>query len=644
VIGLAGVSQAEVDEPQPDVESLYRFFAEEIFGALGDEVRSGLLTLALAPVIDHQLPTELLGATAAEVVVRSAVDVGIIVARSSHLEMHPLARSFLTEWSGRTPKPSADKVAMQCLSHYRRLRDWDAAFEVLSRHKWSDELERLAGEALDELLDTARLKTLERWSELASETAPNAHVFSLARAEVALRRGRFTEAQTHGEAAASEPDLAYRALSVAGRAAHLASREEEALEFYEGAESVADDERQRRGARWGQLSCLIDLERAEAASAREALSTSLVRSDPTDVVRCATSGLGYELKCGTLDLAEADRAYELIDSLRDPIARTSFESIYSLALCLVARYDEALVVAGSLLDVAKRYRLDFALPYALSSAATAHAGRREWRLAHRCIEEAVMTAREGKNSYAEHVCVAAQIRILAQQGMHDRALALRLPDAPCPLPAVRAELKVSRALVLASASRLREAVALLDEARDTTRAIEPTVLIKAVDAICALKGRTEPLTPRLREFVDSARNTGGLDLLVTTYRSTPELLPVLLRDAVVGDDVARVVQQVGDEDLAEAVDVPLGLEDRYQLLSRREREVLQCIRDGLSNRQIAETLFISEGTAKAHTHRIFEKLGTSSRVALVVKGLLERKSQATSAIEEADDETDSPLL
>ena len=60
---------------------------------------------------------------------------------------------------------------MKCLNHYRRLRDWDAAFEVVSRHKWSDQLELLTGEALDELLETARLKTLERWSDLASETA-----------------------------------------------------------------------------------------------------------------------------------------------------------------------------------------------------------------------------------------------------------------------------------------------------------------------------------------------------------------------------------------------------------------------------------------------------------------------------------------
>ena len=48
-------------------------------------------------------------------------------------------------------------------------------------------------------------------------------------------------------------------------------------------------------------------------------------------------------------------------------------------------------------------------------------------------------------------------------------------------------------------------------------------------------------------------------------------------------------------------------------LSRRESEVAELVRDGLSNREIAERLFISERTAEGHVRQIHNKLGFSSR-------------------------------
>jgi DNA-binding CsgD family transcriptional regulator len=53
--------------------------------------------------------------------------------------------------------------------------------------------------------------------------------------------------------------------------------------------------------------------------------------------------------------------------------------------------------------------------------------------------------------------------------------------------------------------------------------------------------------------------------------------------------------------------------DRFGL-TRREREVLELVADGLSNRQIAERLFISENTAGVHVSNIIGKLGASGRV------------------------------
>lgn len=55
-------------------------------------------------------------------------------------------------------------------------------------------------------------------------------------------------------------------------------------------------------------------------------------------------------------------------------------------------------------------------------------------------------------------------------------------------------------------------------------------------------------------------------------------------------------------------------------ITPRELEILQLIAKGMSNREIAETLFVSENTVKTHSSRLFEKLSAKRRTQAVQIG------------------------
>ena len=65
---------------------------------------------------------------------------------------------------------------------------------------------------------------------------------------------------------------------------------------------------------------------------------------------------------------------------------------------------------------------------------------------------------------------------------------------------------------------------------------------------------------------------------------------------------------------------PLHLNNSHgiPLLTRREEDVVRLIADGLKNREIAQRLKVKEHSIRNYIYRIFEKIGVSSRVELIL--------------------------
>jgi DNA-binding NarL/FixJ family response regulator len=69
------------------------------------------------------------------------------------------------------------------------------------------------------------------------------------------------------------------------------------------------------------------------------------------------------------------------------------------------------------------------------------------------------------------------------------------------------------------------------------------------------------------------------------------------------------------------------------LLSKREEEVMRLVAEGLGNRDIAEQMSLSEHTVKNYLFRIFDKLGISNRVELVLYAVSNPQGSAGAASE-----------
>jgi DNA-binding NarL/FixJ family response regulator len=169
------------------------------------------------------------------------------------------------------------------------------------------------------------------------------------------------------------------------------------------------------------------------------------------------------------------------------------------------------------------------------------------------------------------------------------------------------------------------------EAVERTRRLAPDVVLMDVrmpdlDGIGATRelARVAPDTKVLilttfeqDDYVFGALRAGASGFLLK--RTRPEQLIAAVHTIAAGDSLLspsvtrRVIDRMAQQPIPELAD-----EAKLDDLTPREREVLELIARGLSNREIARELVVEESTIRTHVKRILMKLDLRDRVQVVI--------------------------
>jgi DNA-binding NarL/FixJ family response regulator len=174
----------------------------------------------------------------------------------------------------------------------------------------------------------------------------------------------------------------------------------------------------------------------------------------------------------------------------------------------------------------------------------------------------------------------------------------------------------SRAVEMSA--ELRPDVVLMDIRMPRMDGLEATRQILAADSGTRVLVLT---TFDLDEYVHAALRAGASGFLLKD--AGPAELLAGIRSVASGDAVVapsatrRLLERFLPRDDGDGAPAPTD-PALIETLSDREREVLGCVGEGLTNAEIAAKLFLAETTVKTHIGHILAKLGLRDRVQMVI--------------------------
>jgi DNA-binding NarL/FixJ family response regulator len=440
----------------------------------------------------------------------------------------------------------------------------------------------------------------------------------LVHAEVSHREGASERAEETATRVAHQLGdnhaLASRAHALAGQAAFARWDMARAEAHFRSARASASDDADAGDAIWGLTLASIYDETPSLAEAVSALEERRDRS-PADLIRYAIARFTIaRLGAGLGQVREFEDALLAVENVGDPRMRTSLTASYVYFRGLQARYPDALEIAERTLTEAQRFHLQFVIPHAQWNLAFISLGLRRFGDADHALQYVESSA--AQTSDPHHVlnsrCLRARLLITLQQP--DAAVEhVRDDPVTSPTRAMLAEYLATRALVLAVVGDLDAASNASTAALSVSQAVEVQTFSAIARAIAGLRGGTDG--DAIIEDVRTCAKLQTWDAFVCGIRSYPPLLHRVVNDPELRTYAANVLFSSNDAELAKQAGLQIGLPRRRSAtdLSPREREVWELLRQGLTNKQIARALFISDATAKVHVRRVMAKLEAHTR-------------------------------
>ena len=614
LIGLAALSRSRPLAGYPGASSPDDYFAEELFEAASPDLKGRLCDLALAPT--ERLIEHLFNGPTATKLLDEGVRLGFLSKQESSYELHPALRDFLVK-RARERTDHSDRVK-SIGAALLKAHAWDEAFAVAQEHGSTQLLLHLVERAAEPLLAEGRLTTLERWLNYAGDTRIADPILDYAEAEVAFRNASHTKAEVLGTRAAAglgrTHRLTSRAYARAGHSAFLTGNLEIASSLLSKALESAHTRRDMREALWGQFLCAVEGERADGPALLDQFAEAVNRH-PGDLIRIKTG----EIILAVRGLREVSpdllSSIHLADNVNDCLSESSFLNGWMGLAGYLGRYREALEMSSRQRKLIEDFRLDFVLPHLYLREATAYRGLRRFRECRVALDKAEGAGVEPGDGGLMSSVVIARALCELQQARPQVALELLEGQSTERLsPSWTGEFLACRALVLAVAGQKDAALKTADEADSVTLAVEARGLSAFTRAVVNCSQTDVDEKPSVQRAYQQAVSAHNIDGLVCAYRAYPPLLEKIWRYCDRSEFLMDAVERADDTSLARSARLPVvPTRVGAGALSPREHEILDLLRQGLTNAEIAQTLFLSVGTVKVHVRHIFDKLGVRTR-------------------------------
>ena len=165
-----------------------------------------------------------------------------------------------------------------------------------------------------------------------------------------------------------------------------------------------------------------------------------------------------------------------------------------------------------------------------------------------------------------------------------------------------------------------ELIALLQnliEKRKNQRRLIEVLALKAL--ALHQKGELDQALQTLGKALSQAEPEGYLRTFVDEGEAMARLLYQAAAHGIFPAYVGRMLAVLAEENQSLKPSRRPSSEALIEPLSERELEVLCLIAEGLSNREIAQRLYISLSTVKGHTSNVFGKLGVKNRTQAIAR-------------------------